>query len=440
MTASIPTTFSRPVREKVYGPRGAARAAFLSKAKEVLTCGPAGTGKSRGCLEKLHLCALKYPGMRGLMVRKTRRSLTQTALVTFEKAVTDPADGVAFRTTEQEYRYPNGSIVAVAGLDKPSKVMSSEWDLIYAQEATELTEDDWESLTSRLRNGVMPYQQLLGDCNPDTPYHWLKRRCDAGKTLLLDSRHEDNPAVTPEYLATLDALSGVRYLRLRLGRWAAAEGIVYEGWDRAAHLIDPFPIPAEWPRYWAVDFGYTNPFVWQAWAEDPDGRLYRYRELYRTQRLVEDHARQIRSLTRGEPLPQAIVCDHDAEDRATFERHVGLPTTPATKSVSPGIQAVAARLRTAGDEKPRLYLMRDALVERDPALDGAKKPACTEEEIEGYVWDTTANRRKGEQPLKKDDHGVDALRYLVAHVDGLAGEIDALDPQVAAALSGYRGI
>jgi predicted transcriptional regulator len=41
-----------------------------------------------------------------------------------------------------------------------------------------------------------------------------------------------------------------------------------------------------------VDFGYTNPFVMQWWAEDPDGRLYLYREIYRTRRLVEDHAKR----------------------------------------------------------------------------------------------------------------------------------------------------
>lgn len=47
-----------------------------------------------------------------------------------------------------------------------------------------------------------------------------------------------------------------------------------------------------------------------------------------------------------------------------------------------------------------------------------KKPCCSEEEIESYVWDTTGNRRKGEHPIDKDDHGMDCIRYLVSHVDG----------------------
>lgn len=425
---SLLTTFSRTARAKDFEPRGAALAVFTNKSPEVLLAGPAGTGKSRAALEKLHLCASKYAGMRGLILRKTRRSLTQAAMVTLEKIVLDPVDGVQFRTTEQEYRYPNGSAVIVAGLDKASKVMSQEYDVAYVQEATELTEDDWESLTTRLRNGVMPYQQLLADCNPDAPSHWLKHRADRGAVVMLESRHEDNPALWDDetgdwtdfgrvYIDKLDSLTGVRYQRLRLGRWAAAEGIVYEGWDRAIHLLNPFPIPTDWPRYWAIDFGYTHAFICQWWAEDPDGRLYRYREIYKTQRLVEDHARDMLDLSKGEPKPRAIICDHDAEGRATLERHLGMKTTPAKKTVQDGIQAVAARLRPAGDGRPRLFLVRDAVVERDPALDDAKRPCSTEEEFDGYVWDTRAGRKKGEEPVKENDHGLDALRYMVAHQD-----------------------
>ena len=94
-----------------------------------------------------------------------------------------------------------------------------------------------------------------------------------------------------------------------------------------------------------------------------------------------------------------------------------MKTTPAHKDKSPGIQAVASRLKVAGDGKPRLFLLRDSLVERDPILEEAKKPTCTEEEIDAYVWDIANGRKKGEEPLDKDNHGMDALRYVVARVD-----------------------
>ncbi len=411
-----------------YFPRGAAHDLFFRREKEVLLSGPAGTGKSRGVLERIHRTLLKTPNVRALIVRKTRTSLTQTAIVTFEQKVLHPMDGVVWRTQEQEYRYTNGSVLVVGGMDRATKVMSAEYDIIYVMEATELTENDWESLTTRLRNGVLPYQQIMGDCNPDAPTHWLYARTQAGLTTMLESRHEDNPTLWDdakgewtsrgaEYIATLDRLTGVRLLRLRKGLWAAAEGMIHDGWDRNIHVIDRFDIPDSWPREWVVDFGFTNPFVWLAWAQDPDGRLYCYREIYMTQRLVEDHARDIKRVTAGDPRPRNIVCDHDAEDRATLERHIGMKTKAAHKAVSPGLQAVSSRLRVAGDGKPRLFYLRDSLIERDPTLAERHLPVCTEQEYESYVWDTSNSRKKGEQPVKENDHGMDATRYLVAEHD-----------------------
>lgn len=401
---------------------GAARTLFTTEAPEVIVAGPAGTGKTRAVLEYAHLLASVRPGMRILSLRKTFASLKGSTLVTFDEQVQPTLDGVVFKGSTAkrppQYVYPNGSTWEIGGMDKPGKIMSTDYDLVLAHETTDFEEGDWEVITTRLRHQYLAWQQIIGDCNPAGPEHWIKRRADAGKLLMLESRHEDNPFATPAYLAKLDALTGVRYLRLRLGIWAAAEGMVYQdSWDRARNLCNRFAIPREWPRYLSVDFGYTNPFVAQWWAEDPDGRLYRYREIYKTKTLVEDHARQIKELSRwgkadGEPLPYAIVCDHDAEDRATLERHLGLMTTAAHKDVSPGIQAVASRLKVAGDGKARLFYLRDSLVERDHDLADAKKPTCTEEEYESYVWD--ANK---ERPVKEHDHGQDCSRYLVAHRD-----------------------
>lgn len=393
-------------------------------------------------MEKILIMALKNPGMRALIVRQTLASLGNTALDTWRKFVAVEALQLGlmrwYGGSPQEppqYRFKNGSKVMIGGMDKPSRHMSSEYDVIYVQEATELDETGWEMLTTRVRNGTVSFQQVIADCNPDTPTHWLKERCDRGTTLMLNSRHEENPRlfddhgkVTPQgeaYLAKLDALTGVRYLRLRKGLWVAAEGLVYEEFDPTHHLINArdVRIGADWTRWWSVDFGYTNPFVLQCWAEDPDGRLFLYREIYHTRRLVEDHAKTIlKAVTDDggrwlEPRPRAIICDHDAEDRATLERHLGMSTVAAPKAVSPGIQAVQARFKRAGDGRARVFLIRDAVLERDPELVDAKKPTCTIEEVPGYVWDSAAGKPPKETPVKEDDHGMDAGRYVVAYRD-----------------------
>ena len=73
--------------QRPYQPYGAALELFYCQDDEVVIDGPAGTGKSRGALEKVHFCAMKYPGMRALMCRKTRASISQTAMVTYENHV-----------------------------------------------------------------------------------------------------------------------------------------------------------------------------------------------------------------------------------------------------------------------------------------------------------------------------------------------------------------
>lgn len=441
-----------------YKPRGGALKAFECRDPEVLLSGPAGTGKSRALLEKLNFMALLNPGMRGLIVRQTLVSLGSTALKTWREIVIPEAlanGDVTFYGGSPEhppqYRYRNGSVIVIGGMDKPTKIMSSEYDIIYVQEAIELDVKGWEALTTRLRNWRMSFQQLIADTNPDVPHHFLKKRGDAGVLTIIESRHTDNPmlfdddgaVVEPagrDYLNKLANLTGVRKLRLQDGLWVAAEGLVFESWDPAIHLVNPFYIPKSWPRYWSIDFGYTHPFVCQMWAEDPDGRLYLYREIYHTRRTVDVHVQHILAVVRDpaphckaekrepdpkverdwvwrEPKPRWITADHDAGDRALFEREIGMSTVPAVKGVSDGLQAVDIRMQRAGDGKPRLMLVRDAVVQRDADLLDSVKPVCTVEEIVGYVWDTAGGKKIKESPLKELDDGCDAMRYLVAEID-----------------------
>lgn len=428
-----------------YQPHGTCIELFKFRGDEVLFAGPAGTGKSRACLEKLHMMALMNPGVRGLIVRKTLASLGSTALVTFEDHVAKEhlANGEMkwFGGSPKEaacYKYKNGSVIVVGGMDKSMKIMSSEYDVVYAQEATELTETDWEAITTRLRNGKVSFQQLMADANPDVPTHWLKVRCDKGKTKMIRSRHEDNPVLFEQktmkltvagvaYMGKLDALTGVRYMRLRKGIWCAAEGLVYEEWDPEIHLHKAIKVPPiSWTRYITVDFGYTNPMVVQFWAEDEDGRLYLYKELYATKTTVEDMAPKIKEAMnlRKEPRPRAIICDHDAEGRAVLEKHLGMHTVQAKKTVEDGIQAVKARMKVSeADGRPRIYLCEDAIIERDKALLDVKKPTSTLEEVVGYIWDrgTVLAQNNGkppkEVPVKENDHGCDAMRYMIAQRD-----------------------
>lgn len=424
---SLPTSPS----EKRLVLRNENLAAFRdTEQSEFLLSGAAGTGKSSALLARLHLYCATNPNVRCLMVRKTRKSLTEAGLVTFESIAGDYRKFFSQQKREQRhaYNYPNGSTIVIGGMDDPVKIMSTDFDQIYVQEAVELEENDWESLTTRLRNGALPNQQLFGDTNPSFPTHWLKRRCDLGKTKLYQTYHEDNPAYFDsklntwttrglKYIEKLDALSGARKERLRYGRWVQAEGIVYDNWDSRIHLINPFPIPRDWPRYVGVDFGYRDPFSVVWFAEDPDGRLYLYREFYQTGKLVEDVGKYIAAVSRQEPAPKWIVCDHDLGDRMTLEKYLGRSTVPADKrkTINHGIDLMKSRLCVQGDGRPRFYVMRDCLVYRDRDLaEVQKKPTSFIEEIESYVWKDSTLK---EQPEDANNHSLDSSRYVITKRD-----------------------
>lgn len=429
-----------------YVPHGAAREAFERKDPELCLSGAAGTGKSIACLWKLHLICLTVPKVRCLIVRKTLTSLAASTLVSFrEKVATEALDsGIVrfFGGSQQEpasYKYQNGSVIVVGSLDHPTRLMSTEYDLCFADEAVELTTEDVETILTRLRNGRLSYHQLLLATNPGGPTHHLKARERDGRLVMLYSKHEDNPLlyrdgewteVGKAYISRLENLSGARYHRLRWGKWVASEGMVYEGWDDAIHHVPWFRPPDNWTRWWSCDFGFTNPLSLGCYAEDPDGRLWLYREQYRTRRTVDQHALDIMRAVADEdpanpgrwiwrePKPRAIICDHDAEGRVVLSQRVGIGTIPAKKGVTDGIQAVQARLRLAGDGKPRLYVMRDSLIHRDQELVDARLPTCMAEEFPSYVWRkpgvTAASQAPKEEPLKENDHSMDQLRYLVA--------------------------
>lgn len=397
---------------------------WRDKSPVVLLTGSAGGGKSRLAAEKIHAACKKYPGTMALAVRKTRESMTNSTVLFLDRAIIGSDPNVKHVAHVHRFEYSNGSILAYGGMkdDEQREQIRSIGqrggvDIVWMEEAIQFTEDDYTELSARLRGNAMGWRQILLSTNPGAPSHWINQRLIIkGQAKIYRSQAEDNPTNPVDYIKTLDGLTGVIGKRLRAGLWVSAEGAIYEVYDSGIHLIDPFPIPSDWPRYRVVDFGYTNPFVCQWWAEDPDGRLYRYREIYMTQRTVKVHAVQINEESKGENIV-ATICDHDAEDRATLEEN-GINNEAAMKDVSPGIQAVTERLKKAGDDRPRLYLMRGALIETDQALVQAHKPTCTEEEVDSYVWQRGADGKPvKEAPLKVNDHGMDAMRYGVMYID-----------------------
>lgn len=431
--------------------RGGNHDFYCDRNPESVAHGSAGTGKSLAALFKLVHLAMIYPKTRWFLVRKTKVSLVESALVTLERDVFGEDSPLLLtrpmmRKTRDYYTFPNGSVIVTAGMDKPEKLFSTEYNGGYVQEATELEQDEWQSLKRSLRApftsaiklkdgpAPIPFYQLWGDCNPSYAHHWLKKRMDSGVTSGHISRHEDNPRYydlirkdwTPagkEYIENqLGGLTGFMRDRLLKGIWSLAEGLVYDEWDEKIHLIDPWKddkpvIQPDWVRYWSIDFGYTDPLTLQFWAKDGDGRAYLYREYYKTGMLVEDVAKWAwEEIKMGrEPRPRMVVCDHDPENQMTFSRHCGgINVELADKSDRKGgIQAMKARLKVQKDGKPRLFILKGCLTHpADRSLSLKGKPTSIVQELTSYCW----NPEK-DLPMDGDDHGADAARYAIPLFD-----------------------
>jgi phage terminase large subunit len=258
--------------------------------KELLICGPAGTGKTYPILAVLHTLCRDNSGLRCLILRATRVSLTESVLVTFEQEIL-PADGCESlaegpqRSQRRSYRYPNGSEIVVGGLDRnPTKILSTAWDIVFANEAIELSQESWETIGSRMerpgRDRRLGY--LIGDTNPAHPGHWLKTRCDAGSTTLWTTRHEANLVLHHgrdwtdagrAYLARLDMLTGPRRKRLRDGLWAQGDGIWFDTFDPDVHVTELAEYVAGLKTYLAIDSGVWTGAVWFQVREQPKLRI-----------------------------------------------------------------------------------------------------------------------------------------------------------------------
>jgi len=358
-------------------------APFRDKSPVLLLTGSKEGGKSRLAFEKAHAYLCKYPGSTATLYRKAHE-FASTSIVPMMQFVIGRSRAAKY--VNGLFRYENGSRAYVAGmLDRRQREAArsirgekGEPDIAVLEEGNAFTRADFEEIFANTRGRVADWQQVIIPTNPDIPEHWIYTDLIlGGGASVYYSGLKDNPLATQASFERLDRLTGVQRDRLRDGKWVRAEGVVYDEFDPAVHLVDRFEIPAEWPRYRTIDFGYTNPFVCQWYAVDPDGRMYLYREIHETRKLVEDLTPAIIRLTGGERI-SASISDHDAEDRATMAKH-GINTTAANKEVLRGIQLTKGRLKVAGDGKSRLMILRGSLVN----LDGSPRDETTGGEVIG---------------------------------------------------------
>lgn len=388
---------------------------------------------------------MRYPGAKGLMLRKTYTDLIDAIRDMWDEDILPmhpdlpdaPIRKVGGSLTPRNYIFPNGSTVRLRGLDKANRLLSGAFDFIYVNQVEELSLEEWEAIGSRCtrrassKRKIRPvYNQIIADCNPDSNLHWIINRDGDPASIhkVFHSVHKDNPTLWTHpgnyeegawtkdgqiMYNKLSNMTGIRYKRGFLGEWVAATGQVYE-FDREKHIIDAMPHGwQKWPKFGAIDFGHRDPFVHQWWAMSPAKDLYLYREIYMTGTSVNQQARIIRRIERDNKERIVFrVSDHESSLREVLLDH-GIRTNPAEKAIHLGIEEVQKRLRIDPDTgRPRIFFLSTALHERDRELYLAKRPSRTIDEFAEYIYPDEGRRNPKDIPLPGSDHGMDAMRYM----------------------------
>lgn len=406
---------TRPILLNPFKPLPWQFAPWRDKAPVVLLTGGAGAGRSRLAAEKIHAYCLKYPGATALVARKVKTSMASGTILFYRRKVIGSDPSVRWvDNPKNRFEYKNGSILQFIGLldeDARENLKSigqdGSVDICDMVEATQFDEEDFNALAARMRGKAAPWQQIILECNPDAPTHWIKRRLiDGSEASVYHASAIDNPHNPASYQDWLARLSGIDYERLVLGKWVQATGLVYDVWADPGNVTeDADYMPDGGPVYWAVDDGYagsrddktgyftadSHPRVFLLIQERANGQLCVFHEDYRIKSLADQHITEILALPY--PAPEYVATDSAAAELRGRLISAGLYTRGKPPRVEESIKALRRML--AADQ----HCHRRILVH----------PRCKHlrSEMASYRYDPQT-----EKPIKAFDHGPDALRYF----------------------------
>ena len=275
---------------------------LTAKTKHVGFGGARGGGKSWGVRTKAKLLAINYAGIRILIVRRTYPELINNHINILKAELLDIAK---YNDKEKVLRFFNTSTInfMYCANDKDlDRLQGVEYDVIFLDEATQLSEYQMKTITACLR-GVNSFpKRIYYTCNPGGQGHnyikriFIDKKYENGENpedyTFIQSLVTDNAVLMqsqPDYIKQLEALPSKLREAWLYGRWDIFEGQFFEEFaDRAehyldrqfTHVIEPFEIPDGWKIYRSFDWGYNKPFSCGWWAVDYDGVAYRILEYY----------------------------------------------------------------------------------------------------------------------------------------------------------------
>ena len=356
--------------------------------KEILVSyGGAGSGKSYSTAQHVILRALEENNKRILITRKTLPALRVSCLQLMKDLLSEYEIPYELNKSELEMKIGSNQIL-FKSLDNPEKIKSSEFNYIWAEEATELTHQDYLQLRLRLRRKNELKNQLIMTLNPIDQFHWIRTQVlDApGEEIAsFQSNYKMNPFLSKEYIEQLEGLAEIdeNYYRIyALGEWGVLQNLIYSNWD----VVNKMPEDYDEVIY-GLDFGYVNPTVLL------EIRI-KENEIWAKEIIYQSHltnAELIDLLKEKIDRNVSIYADSAEPQRIEEIYQAGFNVYPSEKNVQFGINRV---------KQYKLHILEDSV--------------NLIKEIRSYKWKEDKEGRILEEPVKFNDHAMDAMRYALA--------------------------
>lgn len=392
-------------------------------------CGGRFGAKTYGSLIRDAKYVLTFPGAWGMIVTLTKFKHRDTIVPKLTKLLKDwglrHGTHYDFNKNDAEYTFFNNSKIFLRTSQEPENLPGSDLAFLHASEFREMPERVFTELVPTVRQVGYPHQIWL-ESTPGGAAHWSRRIWQpheyaqdfdvevaprrAGRYVNYRAITKDNPYLDPKlYQMWVDQFGGenTRLARQELfGEELIMDGLVYEGWDAAKHIVHPDKWPAQPKTVVAgVDFGFKHPAAIIVYGIDEANRRYVMDEFQQTHCNAVDLATVAAELGERYGI-ERFICD--SEDPAA----INVMRRPPFELPAVGAQKI---LRGSADKSSTFGLCDRAINQRVEGGQGFfVHPQCKNfrRQMEAYVYDKDPRYRDGpEVPRKKNDDIMDAWRY-----------------------------
>ena len=388
-------------------------------------------GKSFSQQLSVYLICCAYSNTKAVYVRDTYDQLKDSVIKQFNDLFAEWGE-YEYYESAREARFKNGSVLKFRTFEKDTGILSAEYDLIAVCQAEDLNYELFLQLIGRASGKVLGEKGIiLVEGNPAAG--WVKERYkDQIEAVLKDKRifflegkTEDNPHITKEYIKSLiDNYPKFWLDRYLYGLWDNRDELVLSEFNENENLIDvidPKIIHKDYIRRNGFDYGWENPTA-NIWGYvDYDGFLTIYDEYYANHTLSIDIAK--------------ATFRHDYEEVNGILQKVRSILTAADHSMKgikrpvkdDEIRTVWTELEDAGMKLLPCNKEELSNIVLTNTLFKTKKIRITKNcvnlirEIKNWKWKRIKlgqDKNQFEEPTDKDNHGCDALNYLVAELFG----------------------